>query len=116
MKRPHRAEDGLYHIEGKTFPNLFGSRKQVWTGSAYKTEGNLTRKDFIMNKHHRIVSKKKYYSSKKEKRLQKYGYFTQKGKFGYVKKSPRKTAKKRGGDATASAEKSVLSPASVGTA
>jgi len=44
-----------------------------------------------MNKHGRIVSKKKYYTAKKEMRLEKHGYSAKKGKFGYVKK----TAKKR---------------------
>jgi hypothetical protein len=93
MKRPHRAEDGKYHIQGKTFPELFGSRTQVMNGTAFKTPGELTKKDLVMNKWGRIVSKKKHLTAKKEKRLQKFGYFAKKGKFGYV----RKTAKKRGG-------------------
>lgn len=96
MKRPFRHEDGYYHIEGKKYKNLFGSRKQVYMGSAYKTKGELVKDQFIMNKLGRIVSKKKHYTAKKEKRLEKYGYFAEKGKFGYVKKTPRHT-KKRGG-------------------
>jgi hypothetical protein len=44
-----------------------------------------------MNKWGRIVSRKKHVTAKKEKRLEKAGYFAEKGKFGYVKK----TAKKR---------------------
>ncbi len=97
MKRPHRSSDGYFHIDGKKYKELTGSRIQVWNGTAYKTLGNLTKKDFIMNKHNRIVSAKKYKTAKKEKRLEKYGYFAQKGKFGYVKRTPKKTAKKRGG-------------------
>ena len=44
-----------------------------------------------MNKWGRIVSKKKHATAKKEKRLQKYGYFAQKGKFGYVLRKSRRT-------------------------
>lgn len=100
MKRPVRESDGLYHIRGKTYKELFGSRIQVWNGTAYKTAGELTKSAFIMNKHRRIVSSKKHATAKKEKRLEKYGYFAEKGKFGYVKrdtKKTRKSAKKRGG-------------------
>lgn len=97
MKRPFRHDDGYYHIDGNKYKNLFGSRKQVYSGTAYKTKGELTKDHFIMNKLGRIVSKKKHYTAKKEKRLEKYGYFAQKGKFGYVKKSARHTKKRRGG-------------------
>lgn len=90
--------DGLYHINGKTYDILTGSRHQVWNCTAYRTEGLLTKDDLIMNKWGRIVSKLKNKTAKKEKRLEKAGYFAEKGKFGYVKKSPsrsssRKTAK-----------------------
>ena len=90
MKRPVRNEDGLYHIDGSKYKNLFGSRQQVWGLSAYKTTGLLKRKDLMKNKHGRIVSKLKFYTARKEKRLERNGYFTQKGKFGYVKKSYKK--------------------------
>ena len=87
MKRPHRNEDGTYHIHGKKYKELFGSRHQVWNTTAYKTSGNLTRKQLLMNKWGRIVSNKKHITAKREKRLQKYGYYAKKGKFGYVKKT-----------------------------
>jgi hypothetical protein len=110
MKRPARAEDGSYHIEGKTYPNLFGSRKQVWSGFAYKTAGNLTKDElFYNNKTHRIVSAKKHKTAKKEMRLQQHGYFAKKGKFGYVK---RKTMKKKGGADLPIDGSSALPPAS----
>jgi len=101
MKRPHRAPDGHYHIDGKKFKELFGSRIQVWNGTAYKTEGNLVRKDLMMNRWNRIVSQKKHKTAKKEKRLQKYGYFAEKGKFGFVKRDTKKrrSMKKKGGSA-----------------
>ena len=105
MKRPHRdPKDHMYHINGKKYPELFGSRQQVMNGTAYKTAGELTKSSLMMNKWGRIVSAKKHITAKKEKRLQKYGYFAQKGKFGYVKKtvSKRKSSKKsrkmRGGE------------------
>jgi hypothetical protein len=87
MKRPHRGNDGKYHIHGKGYPELFGSRQQVMNGTAYKTAGELTKSELMMNKWGRIVSRKKHVTAKKEKRLQKYGYFAKKGKFGYVKKT-----------------------------
>ena len=94
MKRPSRSEDGSYHIDGKKYKELFGSRQQVWNGTAYKTAGELTKKALMMNKWGRIVSSKKHKTAKKEKRLQKYGYFAEKGKFGYVKKNGTKKARK----------------------
>lgn len=105
MKRPVRGEDGFYSIGGKKYKELFGSREKVWNGTAYKTAGELTRKDLVMNKWNRIVSAKKHKTAKKEKRLEKYGYFAEKGKFGYVRRTAKaelkKTAKKRGGSSTA---------------
>ena len=101
-KRPHRSEDGTYHINGKKFKELFGSRQQVMNGTAYKTAGELTKSHLMMNKWGRIVSRKKHATAKKEKRLLKHGFTAKKGKFGYVKiaskKSGRKTKKMRGGD------------------
>jgi hypothetical protein len=93
MKRPVRAEDGTYTIKGKIYKELFGSREQVMNGTAYKTEGLLTKEDLVMNKWGRIVSKKKHYTSKKEMRLEKYGYGAKKGKFGYVKIGKNRTRK-----------------------
>lgn len=63
-----------------------GTRAQVWHGTAKRTSGGLTKKDLIKNKAGRIVSKAKYITAKREKRLLKYGYGTQKGKFGFVRK------------------------------
>jgi hypothetical protein len=101
MKRPVRQSDGTYHLENKKFKELFGSRQQVWNGTAYKTSGNLTKRQLFMNKWGRIVSDKKHKTAKKEMRLKKYGYTAKKGKFGYVKvskKSKSKSKKSRGGN------------------
>ena len=62
-----------------------GSRRQVWNRTAKRTSGGLERKDLIKNKYDRIVSAKKHKTAKKERRLEKAGYGTRKGKFGWVK-------------------------------
>ena len=62
-----------------------GSRAQVMHGTADRTSGGLTRKDLKMNKWGRIVSRAKSSKAKKENRLAKMGFKTQKGKFGVVK-------------------------------
>ena len=85
MKRPQRNEQGVYVIDGEKYKVLIGSRQQVWNGTAYKTPGGLLKNDLMMNKHHRIVSKAKHATAKKEKRLEKAGYFAEKGKFGFIK-------------------------------
>ena len=82
--------DGVYNIKGKKFSKLIGSRAEVYHGTAFKTAGGLEKKDIMMNKNGRIVSVKKHKTAKKEKRLEKYGYFTKKGKFGFVKKDGKK--------------------------
>jgi len=93
VKRIQKHEDGTYHVHGKKFDVLEGSRAQVWHGTAYKTNGGLTKSHLMMNKHGRIVSSVKHRTAKKEKRLEKAGYFTKKGKFGAVKKTAKKTRK-----------------------
>ena len=95
MKKHMKSHDGLYHINGKTYEVLRGSRAQVWHGTAHSTEGGLKKDNLVFNKHGRVVSKKKHNTAKKEKRLQKHGYFTKKGKFGFVKSDPSKTKKRR---------------------
>jgi hypothetical protein len=96
MKRPVRQEDGMYHINGHKYKFLMGSRTQVHNNTAYKTEGGLTKDKLFMNKWGRIVSLVKHRTAKKEKRLEHAGYFAKKGKFGYVKKTARKSRKARG--------------------
>lgn len=96
MKRPVRDPiTGGYTIKGGFFKELFGSREQVMNGTAYKTTGGLKKNQLLMNGRGRIVSKNKYETAKKEKRLEKHGYFAKKGKFGYVKRKTRKNKKNR---------------------
>jgi len=73
-----------------TFEHTIGTRAQVWHGTAKKTSGGLTKMQLMMNKHGRIVSRKKHASAKREKRLVKAGFLTKKGHFGFVKKGSKK--------------------------
>ena len=87
MKRPQKHADGLYHINGKRYAVLVGSRRQVLNGTAYKTsygKGGLKKDQLVLNKHGRIVSKKKHKTAKRENRLKKHGWTAKKGKFGAV--------------------------------
>ena len=101
MKKHMRQADGMYHIkvDGKIhkFPELEGSRAKVWHGTAYKTAGGLTKKGLLKNKWGDIVSREMSKTAKKERRLEKHGYTTKKGKFGAVKiaKKTRKARKSR---------------------
>jgi hypothetical protein len=84
MTNHTKSSDGLYHIDGKTYKALFGSRKQVLNQTAYQTTDGLTTSDISMNKWGRIVSANKSKTTKTERRLQKHGFFEKKGKFGAV--------------------------------
>lgn len=86
-KKPVRdPEKGQFHVNGKWYPELIGSRAQVMHATAYKTRAGLTHKDLKYNKSGKIVSKKKSITAKKENRLKKHGYVPLgKGKFGVKK-------------------------------
>ena len=95
-------------IKGKSFKTRVGSRAEVWHGTAFKTSGGLTKSHLLKNKSGRIVSKTKYVTAKREKRLVKAGYGTKKGKFGFVMlgkkgkmgKKGTRSRKHRGGNGT----------------
>ena len=95
-KKLMRGSDGLYHKNGRTYKKNRGSRPEVMHGTAYQTMGELLKKDLMYNKHKRIVSRKKHTKAKKEKRLEKAGYFTKKGQFGFVKRQGTRKKGKRG--------------------
>lgn len=85
-KRVRRScHDNKYHVSGRAYAHLVGSRRQVMSGTAFKTNGNLKKRDLMRNKHGRYVSRKKYRTAKKEMRLVRHGYTARKGKFGSVK-------------------------------
>jgi hypothetical protein len=81
-----KSADGMYHINGKKYSMLIGSRAQVEHSTAFKTPGGLKKGDLLMNKNGHIVSRKKHFTAKKEKRLEKAGYKTKKGVFKLSKK------------------------------
>ena len=94
----YSKSNGKYSISGKSYPQLIGTRAQVWHNTAYKTPGGLNKNNLTKNKSGRIVSKAKHNSAKKEKRLIKHGYGTKKGKFGFVKLNGHsKTKRTKGG-------------------
>jgi hypothetical protein len=97
MKKHMKHSDGKYHINGVVFEILIGSRAQVMHGTAYKTSGSLKKKDLKYNKHKKIVSRAKSAKGPQMlKRLHNKGYFTRKGKFGFVRKDGKGTRKARG--------------------
>ena len=89
MRKQHKSADGKYHIGNQVFENLVGSRAQVHHGTAYKTSGNLLKKDLVQNRRGRIVSRRKRDTATAEKRLEQHGFFADKGKFGAVKRTPK---------------------------
>ena len=68
-----RHADGKYHIDGHIFDNLRGSRQDVFSGIAYKTTGLLIKKDLMINKCGKIVSKKKCAFETNDNKFVKYG-------------------------------------------
>ena len=63
--------------------NTFGTRAQVWHGTAMKTNGGLTKKD-LFKKKGRIKSKKASKKAKKNQNLKKAGWTFKKGEFGAI--------------------------------
>jgi hypothetical protein len=69
LKRMTKSNDGLYHIGDQVYKQCHGSREQVWSDVAYKTTGGLTKSDLILNKHGKVISKKKFISEKMNNHL-----------------------------------------------
>jgi hypothetical protein len=84
---------------------IIGSKAEVWHGSKLKTRSGLRKKDLMMTKRGRIVSRKKHAAGKKAiKNLRALGYIAKKGTFKLMRKSmvdgrrkSKKGTKKRGG-------------------
>jgi hypothetical protein len=83
------------------FVRTVGSKAEVYHSTCLRTSGGLKKKDLMMTKKGRIVSRKKHAQGKKAiKRLFALGYKPKKGKFSLMrkgKKSSRRT-RKRGGE------------------
>lgn len=72
----------------------FGSKAQVWHGTAEKTRGGLTKKKLMKNKHGRIVSRRKHNLGKKSiKHLKDLGYIAKKGEFTLFHKTDKRKKK-----------------------
>jgi len=70
MKRIIKSPDGFYYIDNCKYQKCFGSRQEVWNGHAYKTTGELTKSDLIINKSGKIISKKKFIQEKEFNRFE----------------------------------------------
>ena len=98
--RPRKGTDGLYRTQQskhKTWKYLRGSRREVWNGTAFETEGRLQKYDLMQpKKNGRIVSLTKHNQSKKNNNLLKAGWgFAKKGTFGPRKLSSNSATKSR---------------------
>ncbi len=100
-----KMSNGKWKVGNQIFKHLIGSRRQVMSGVAYKTNHGaikgkggdaLIKKHLKYNKSGKIVSRAK--SGKKNrllKQLRDAGYTTKKGKFGAIKiKGTRKKSKR----------------------
>ena len=59
LKRRDKGADGFFHIDGRLYELLEGTRTDVWNGKAYQTSGGLIKRDLLVNKDGKIVSKSK---------------------------------------------------------
>jgi len=82
MKRGIRQSDGLYYFDEGVFPQLEGTRQEVWDGVAYKTAGELIKKDLIIGAEGKVVSKVKAVNATANNRL--VTYMKKIGKIGVV--------------------------------
>lgn len=85
MTKFYTAKGGTKKVKGKTYTTVVGSRAAVWHGTSHHTKGGLTKGDLMVNKRGRIVSKAKHATAKRERRLERAGYRTRKGHFGFLK-------------------------------
>ena len=69
--RHTRGKDKKYHINGKVYDELDGTRAKVMHHTAYRTTGGLKRKDLMYNKSRHIVSVKKHHQVQLESRYPK---------------------------------------------
>jgi MSV199 domain len=70
-RKYQKLKDGLYHIDGTTYPILTGTREQVFNGNAYRTSGLLIKSDLVVGgrSNDKIVSANKCIASKIYNRL-----------------------------------------------
>jgi len=85
MTKFYTMKGGKKSVKGHTYEQVVGTRAQVYHGNAFHTKGGLTKKNLMINKRGRIVSRRKHASAKRERRLERAGYRTKKGVFGFIK-------------------------------
>lgn len=95
MKKHIRLDDGFYHIHGKKYKMLIGSRAAVYHETAYKTSGGLTKDELHQNKHGRIVSKKLASLAVKQNHLGDHKQTKGSGTFGSKKLHKKEKSKTR---------------------
>jgi len=97
-KRHTKHDDGKYHINGRKYDLLEGSRAQVWHRTAYRTSGGLRHADLRQNDEGRIVSRVKSRLGKSQKNLGKFLQPKGSGKFGpHTSKKGGMSCSKKGG-------------------
>ena len=71
MKRPRKMKerDGLFHIDGKIYEKIEGTREEVWNDTAYQTAGKLKKSELLINHKGKIVSKAKSIDGKANNKL-----------------------------------------------
>lgn len=57
IRQFQKQKDNFYYINDKKYEKLIGNRQEVWDSIAYKTAGELTKEDFLINNKGEIVSK-----------------------------------------------------------
>lgn len=70
-RKYQKLKDNLYHIDGKTYSVLTGTREQVFNGHAYRTTGMLIKSDLTVGGKgsNKIVSLNKCIATKIHNRL-----------------------------------------------
>ena len=61
-----KQKDNFYYINDEKYEKLIGTRQEVWDSIAYKTAGELTKQDFLINKKGEVVSKTKSQQSEND--------------------------------------------------
>jgi phage anti-repressor protein len=57
IRKFDRARDGKYYIDSVVYNKLFGTREEVWNGTAYKTSGGLVKNDLMISISQKCIGK-----------------------------------------------------------
>ena len=67
-RKIQKQKDNFYYINDKKYEKLIGTRQEVWDSVAYKTAGELTKEELVINKKGDVVSKTKSQQSENDVR------------------------------------------------